>query len=152
MILLIDTDIFLRAALFPAGEAAAALKKALAAPFRPQVRETVVEELRRLLAELCPQAREETEAFLSVLTETVTVLQMDDGGSVLDRQEYEAGRAPERVVPVNGAAYLIVETRSAGGAAARQLVQPGDESFTTLFDRGDGACGQVLTEVGWPGM
>ena len=69
MILLIDTDIFLRAALFPAGEAAAALKKALAAPFRPQVRETVVEELRRLLAELCPQAREETEAFLSVLPE-----------------------------------------------------------------------------------
>lgn len=84
--------------------------------------------------------------------ETVTVLQMDNGGSVLDRQEYEAGRAPERVVPVNGAAYLIVETRSAGGAAARQLVQPGDESFTTLFNRGNGACGQVLTEVGWPGM
>ena len=81
MILLIDTDIFLRAALFPAGEAAAALKKALAAPFRPHVREAVVEELRRLLAELCPQAREETEAFLSVLTETVTVLPEPAGQS-----------------------------------------------------------------------
>ncbi len=74
MILLIDTDILLRAALFPTGEAAAALKKGLAAPFRPHVRETALAELRRLLTELCPDAREETEAFLSVLTETVTVL------------------------------------------------------------------------------
>ena len=74
MILLIDTDILLRAALFPTGEAAAALKKGLAAPFRPHVRETALAELRRLLTEFCPDAREETEAFLSVLTETVTVL------------------------------------------------------------------------------
>ena len=68
MILLIDTDIFLRAALFPAGEAAAALKKALAAPFRPHVRETILTELRRLLAE------------------TVTVLPITEeaGGPLLD--------------------------------------------------------------------
>ena len=74
MILLIDADILLRAALFPAGEAAAALKKALAAPFRPHVKAETLAELRRLLAEFCPEAREETEAFVSVLTETVTVL------------------------------------------------------------------------------
>ena len=74
MILLIDTDILLRAALFPEGEAAAALKKALAAPFRPHVREAVLAELRRLLAEICPEAAEEAEAFLAALTETVTVL------------------------------------------------------------------------------
>ena len=79
MILLIDTDILLRAALFPTGEAAAALKKGLAAPFRPHVRETALAELRRLLTELCPDAREETEAFLSVLTETVTVLPEVEG-------------------------------------------------------------------------
>ncbi|MBQ6066372.1 MAG: hypothetical protein IJK89_06085 [Clostridia bacterium] len=79
MILLIDADILLRAALFPAGEAAAALKKALAAPFRPHVRESVWDELRRLLAELCPDAREETEAFLSVLTETVAVIPAPEG-------------------------------------------------------------------------
>ena len=86
MILLIDTDIFLRAALFPAGEAAAALKKALAAPFRPHVRETILTELRRLLAELCPDAREETDAYLSVLAETVTVLPITEeaGGPLLD--------------------------------------------------------------------
>ena len=84
MILLIDTDMLLRAALFPAGEAAAALKKALAAPFRPHVRETVVEELRRLLAELCPEAPAEAEAFFTVLTETVTVLPIaEDAGSPL---------------------------------------------------------------------
>ena len=74
MILLIDTDMLLRAALFPAGEAAAALKKALAAPFRPHVREAALAELRRLLAELCPEIPEEAEAFLTTLTETVTVL------------------------------------------------------------------------------
>ena len=74
MILLLDTDILLRAALFPEGEAAAALQKALAAPFRPHVREAVLAELRRLLAELCPEAAEEAEAFLTALTENVTVL------------------------------------------------------------------------------
>ena len=74
MILLIDTDMLLRAALFPSGEAAAALKKALAAPFRPHVREAVLAELRRRLSELCPEAAEESEAFLTALTETVTVL------------------------------------------------------------------------------
>ena len=78
MILLIDTDIFLRAALFPRGEAAAALKKALAAPFRPHVRETVLTELRRFLAEIAPEAADAAEAFLSVLTETVTVLPEPD--------------------------------------------------------------------------
>ena len=74
MILLIDTDIFLRAALFPAGEAAAALKKALAAPFRPHVRASALAELRQRLADLCPEWPPEAEAFLSVLAETVTVL------------------------------------------------------------------------------
>ena len=74
MILLIDTDILLRAALFPEGKAAAALKKALAAPFRPHVREAVLSELRLLFAELCPETSEAAEAFISVLTETVTVI------------------------------------------------------------------------------
>ncbi len=74
MILLIDTDILLRAALFPQGEAAAALQKALAAPFRPHVRETVPDELRRLLGEIAPETAEAAEAFLAVLTETVAVL------------------------------------------------------------------------------
>ena len=83
MILLIDTDILLRAALFPVGEAAAALKKALASPFRPHVRETVLAELRRFLAELCPEAAEETETFLSVLAETVAVLPEPEGSDGL---------------------------------------------------------------------
>ena len=79
MILLIDTDILLRAALFPEGEAAAALKKALAAPFRPHVREAVPAELRLLLAEIFPEAAAEAEAFLSALTETVTVIPAPEG-------------------------------------------------------------------------
>ena len=74
MILLIDADILLTAALFPEGKAAAALQKALASPFRPHVREAALTELRRLLAELCPDAQEETEAFFTILTETVTVI------------------------------------------------------------------------------
>lgn len=86
MKLLIDADVLLCAALFPGGEADAALQKALAAPFQPCVREAAFDELRRLSAELCPAAREETEAFLSVLTETVTVLPEaeGDGRSPLD--------------------------------------------------------------------
>ena len=87
MILLIDTDILLRAALFPEGEAAAALKKVLAAPFRPHVREAVLAELRRLLAEICPEAAEEAEVFLVALTETLTVLpepEESTDGPILD--------------------------------------------------------------------
>ena len=78
MILLIDTDILLRAALFPAGEAAA-LKKALAAPFRPHVREAALAELCRLLEEICPEVSEEAVAFFSALTETVTVISGPEG-------------------------------------------------------------------------
>ena len=81
MILLIDTDILLRAVLFPAGEATAALKKALVSPFRPHVREAVLAELRGLLAEICPATAEAAEAFLSVLTETVTVIPAPEGAN-----------------------------------------------------------------------
>ena len=74
MIVLIDTDILLRAALFPDGSAAAALKKAFGAPFRPHVRAAALAELRRRLEEIAPEAPEEAEAFVFALTETVTAL------------------------------------------------------------------------------
>lgn len=80
MILLIDTDILLRAALFPQGQAAAALRKAFAAPFRPHVRAEALDELRRRMAEHSPALAEETEAFLASLAENVTVTPAPEGG------------------------------------------------------------------------
>ncbi len=79
MKLLIDADILLRAALFPGGEAEAALQKALALPFRPCVRETALDELRRRIGERFPAAAEAAETYLSALAETVTVLPEAEG-------------------------------------------------------------------------
>ena len=86
MKLLIDADVLLRAALFPSGEAHAALQKALAAPFQPCVREAVFDELRQRIGEKFPSAAAAAEDYLSALQETVTVLPEaeGDGRSPLD--------------------------------------------------------------------
>lgn len=74
MKLLIDADVLLCAALFPGGEADAALQKALAAPFQPCVREAVFDELRQRIGEKFPSAAAAAEDYLSELQETVTAL------------------------------------------------------------------------------
>lgn len=64
MRVMIDTNIFISAALFPNGKAAAALKKALLPPYQPLTCDYVVEELHRKFREKFPNKVTELEAFL----------------------------------------------------------------------------------------
>ena len=61
---MIDTNIFISAALFPKGRAAEALFKALAAPYQPVVCDYVIDELHRKFQEKFSDRTVELEAFL----------------------------------------------------------------------------------------
>ncbi len=64
MRVMIDTNIFISAALFPNGRASDALKKALMPPYRPLTCDYVVDELHRKFREKFPDRITELEAFL----------------------------------------------------------------------------------------
>lgn len=64
MKVMIDTNIFISAALFPKGRAAEALFKALSAPYQPVVCDYVIDELHRKFQEKFPDRTVELEAFL----------------------------------------------------------------------------------------
>ena len=64
MKVMIDTNIFISAALFPHGRTSDALKKALAPPYQPLTCDYVVDELHRKFQEKFPHRTTELEAFL----------------------------------------------------------------------------------------
>ena len=64
MRVMIDTNIFISAALFPHGRAAEALYKALVSPYEPVVCDYVIDELHRKFQEKFPDRAVELEAFL----------------------------------------------------------------------------------------
>lgn len=64
MRVMIDTNIFISAALFPNGRAADAFYKALVPPFQPVVCDYVIDELHRKFQEKFPNRTVELEAFL----------------------------------------------------------------------------------------
>ena len=64
MRVMIDTNIFISAALFPNGRAADAFYKALVPPFKPVVCDYVIDELHRKFQEKFPNRTVELEAFL----------------------------------------------------------------------------------------
>lgn len=64
MRIMIDTNIFISAALFPNGRTAEALLKALNPPYEPIVCDYVIDELHRKFHEKFPNKLTELEAFL----------------------------------------------------------------------------------------
>lgn len=64
MRVMIDTNIFISAILFPNGKASAALVKALLPPFVPVTCDYVIDELRRKFQEKWPNRITELDAFL----------------------------------------------------------------------------------------
>ena len=64
MRIMIDTNIFISAALFPKGRAAEALYKAMVSPYQPVVCDYVIDELHRKFQEKFPERTTELEAFL----------------------------------------------------------------------------------------
>ena len=64
MRVMIDTNIFISAALFPKGRAAEALFKAMSVPYQPVVCDYVIDELHRKFREKFPDRVVELQAFL----------------------------------------------------------------------------------------
>ena len=71
---MIDTNIFISAALFPNGRVAAALMKALMPPYEPVVCDYVVDELHRKFREKFPDKMVELEAFLFAALQSIEVI------------------------------------------------------------------------------
>lgn len=74
MRVMIDTNIFISAALFPNGRAAAALLKALLPPYLPLTCDYVLDELHRKFREKFPDRIIELEAFLYSALQTIHVV------------------------------------------------------------------------------
>ena len=74
MRVMIDTNIFISAALFPNGRAASALMKALLPPFQPVTCDYVVDELHRKFQEKFPDRIMELESFLYSALQVIQVV------------------------------------------------------------------------------
>lgn len=74
MRVMIDTNIFISAVLFPNGKAAAALLKALVSPYQPVTCDYVIDELRRKFREKWPDRITELDAFLYTSLSVIEVV------------------------------------------------------------------------------
>lgn len=78
MRVIIDTNIFISAALFPNGRASDAFKKALLPPYQPLTCDYVVDELHRKFQEKFPDRMTELEAFLYSSLSIIRVVKTPD--------------------------------------------------------------------------
>ncbi len=74
MRIMIDTNIFISAVLFPNGKAAVALLKALVSPYQPVTCDYVIDELRRKFREKWPERITELDAFLYTSLSVIEVV------------------------------------------------------------------------------
>jgi len=74
MRVMIDTNIFISAVLFPNGKASAALMKALMPPYQPVTCDYVIDELRRKFREKFPNRMTELDAFLYAALSVIDVV------------------------------------------------------------------------------
>ena len=74
MKVMIDTNIFISAALFPHGRAAEALMKALKPPYQPVACDYVIEELRRKFHEKFPDKLKELDEFWEIARSAILVV------------------------------------------------------------------------------
>ena len=75
---MIDTNIFILAALFSNGKTAQALLKAMVSPYEPVVCDYVVDELHRKFREKFPSKTVEMEAFLYSILQSVELVKTPD--------------------------------------------------------------------------
>ena len=78
MRVMIDTNIFISAVLFPNGKASAALKKALVSPYQPVTCDYVINELHRKFDEKFPERISELDSFLNIALSVIDVVKTTD--------------------------------------------------------------------------
>ena len=74
MRIMLDTNIFISAVLFPRGRTALALQKALTPPYEPVVCDYVIDELHRKFHEKFPNRITELDAFLYIVQGNMEVV------------------------------------------------------------------------------
>ncbi len=78
MRVMLDTNIFISAILFPNGRTAAALNKALLPPYKPVTCDYVIDELRQKFREKFPDKLTELDAFLFSSLAVIEVVKTPD--------------------------------------------------------------------------
>ena len=78
MRVMIDTNIFISAVLFPNGKASTALKKALVSPYQPVTCDYVINELHRKFDEKFPERISELDSFLKIALSVIDVVKTPD--------------------------------------------------------------------------
>ncbi|WP_302220940.1 PIN domain-containing protein [uncultured Acidaminococcus sp.] len=87
---MIDTNIFISAALFPNGQVAAALMKVLLPPYEPIVCDYVIDELHRKFNENFPNKAETLESFLTQALKLIKVVKTPKEAMAGDKDFLEA--------------------------------------------------------------
>ena len=81
------------------------------------------------------------------------VIQFDEDGSIISREDYAAGDLPFKITTSSDTEYIIVETHMRSGdgkeTVARELFQPDDESLFTFSCREDGICIKQYCNMVW---
>ena len=75
---MIDTNIFISAILFPGSKAASGLIKALSSPYQPVTCDYVIDELRRKFSEKFPNRMAELDAFLKASLSIIDLVKTPD--------------------------------------------------------------------------
>ena len=78
MRVMIDTNIFISAVLFPNGRTSSALKKAFVSPYQPVTCDYVIDELHRKFNEKFSEKITELDAFLDVALSVIDVVKTPD--------------------------------------------------------------------------
>lgn len=81
------------------------------------------------------------------------VIQFDEDGSIISREDYAAGDLPFKITTSSDTEYIIVETHMRSGdgkeTVARELFQPDDESLFAFSCRDDGICIKQYCNIVW---
>lgn len=87
------------------------------------------------------------------LPEQIKILQFDEEGVLISREEYGPGGLPDTIKPEEDTDYLIVETHKISTVGdpvvTRELYDRTCESFESFYARGDGICLQQWTMLQW---
>jgi hypothetical protein len=85
--------------------------------------------------------------------EKITVLQMDENGSVVSRTDYAPGEVPQTITPQKNTEYFVVETHKIDGEGkaltSRKLYGKDTEALETFLCREDGICVRRFTVLEW---
>ena len=108
MRVMIDTNIFISAALFPKGRAALALLKALTLPYQPVACDYVIDELHRKFQEKFPEKVTELEAFLYSALPFMEVLRTPEDAYEAEGKIRDAKDRPILRAAIAGGADLLL--------------------------------------------